>query len=247
VTKKESGSSTVLGCRYHGWSYDTRGKLIKAPEFDSVAGFNKELNGLWELKTQVQEGLLFVNLHVGDGEVDLELGNTLIELKKWKICDMKWVHESKLEGEFNWKLAGEFFGSFDWMDFADEFEAESTFKLSRKIEFSNVKWFISFMFVVRQDTLSPSLTSCVHRLPSGSLLTLKFLPLSPIRTSIEFNLYRTTSRYSRSTQLELDTIKEKVQMMVEQTESQQRNLVEGTGEISNRESLMGKCQTEWLN
>jgi phenylpropionate dioxygenase-like ring-hydroxylating dioxygenase large terminal subunit len=29
ITKKPAGSSLVLGCRYHGWSYDTKGNLVK--------------------------------------------------------------------------------------------------------------------------------------------------------------------------------------------------------------------------
>ena len=32
VVEKSQGSSTVLRCRYHGCSYDTKGKLIKAPK-----------------------------------------------------------------------------------------------------------------------------------------------------------------------------------------------------------------------
>jgi hypothetical protein len=29
VTKKECGRSVVLGCRYHGWAYDTRGRRMQ--------------------------------------------------------------------------------------------------------------------------------------------------------------------------------------------------------------------------
>ncbi|PSS14887.1 hypothetical protein M430DRAFT_73793, partial [Amorphotheca resinae ATCC 22711] len=66
VTKKECGSSIVLGCRYHGWSYDTRGKLLKAPEFENVKGFEKDLNGLWEVKTEIRESMVFINFDVGN-------------------------------------------------------------------------------------------------------------------------------------------------------------------------------------
>ncbi|KAH8647446.1 Rieske [2Fe-2S] iron-sulfur domain-containing protein, partial [Tricladium varicosporioides] len=62
VTKKESGCSIVLGCRYHGWSYDTTGKLIKAPEFENVPDFDKSVNGLWEVETEVKSGMIFINL-----------------------------------------------------------------------------------------------------------------------------------------------------------------------------------------
>ena len=109
VTKKESGSSTVLGCRYHGWSYDTKGKLIKAPEFENVAGFDKAMNGLWELKTEVRNSMVFVNFEAGSREAEFELGESERLFKRWRISDMKWAHEWKAEGAFNWKHAG---GSF---------------------------------------------------------------------------------------------------------------------------------------
>jgi phenylpropionate dioxygenase-like ring-hydroxylating dioxygenase large terminal subunit len=107
VTKKESGSSTVLGCRYHGWSYDTKGKLIKAPEFENVAGFDKAMNGLWELKMEVREGMVFVNFDVGNGNRGFEMRGLEDNISSWKVGDMKWVHEWKVEGAFNWKLAGQ--------------------------------------------------------------------------------------------------------------------------------------------
>lgn len=107
VTKKESGSSTVLGCRYHGWSYDTKGQLIKAPEFENVAGFEKAMNGLWGLKTEVRNGMIFVNFEVGNDQVTLGLEESEALMKRWKIGEMKWTHEWKLEGAFNWKLAGQ--------------------------------------------------------------------------------------------------------------------------------------------
>ena len=107
VTKKESGSSTVLGCRYHGWSYDTKGNLIKAPEFENVAGFEKTLNGLWELNTDVRNGMVFVNFEVGKERVEMEFAELEALMKRWEIGKMKWAYEWKIEGPFNWKLAGQ--------------------------------------------------------------------------------------------------------------------------------------------
>lgn len=51
ITKKPSGSSLILGCRYHGWSYDTKGNLVKAPQFDGIDGFDKSDNGLFKIHT----------------------------------------------------------------------------------------------------------------------------------------------------------------------------------------------------
>jgi phenylpropionate dioxygenase-like ring-hydroxylating dioxygenase large terminal subunit len=106
VTKKEYGSSTVLGCRYHGWSYDTKGKLIKAPEFENVKGFEKAANGLWEVKTAVKEGLVFVNFDAGNEIHNIELTDSDRSMKRWKIQDMKPITDWSVEGAFNWKIGG---------------------------------------------------------------------------------------------------------------------------------------------
>ncbi|PVH70520.1 ISP domain-containing protein, partial [Cadophora sp. DSE1049] len=100
----ESGSSTVLGCRYHGWSYDTRGKLVKAPEFDKVPGFDKEKNGLWEIKTSIFQSMVFVNFDAATHVDALGLGDIEAQLKKWGLSKMKCLEDWKVEGAFNWKL-----------------------------------------------------------------------------------------------------------------------------------------------
>jgi phenylpropionate dioxygenase-like ring-hydroxylating dioxygenase large terminal subunit len=52
----------VLGCRYHGWSYNTKGQLTKAPEFDNVPGFKKEENSLYQIWVRTDpHGFVFVN------------------------------------------------------------------------------------------------------------------------------------------------------------------------------------------
>jgi phenylpropionate dioxygenase-like ring-hydroxylating dioxygenase large terminal subunit len=97
VTKKDCGSSTVLGCRYHGWSYDTKGRLIKAPEFDNVPGFDKGKNGLWEVKTEVREGMVFVNF---DARPSAEAS------RQWDTARMTYVADFRFEVAANWKSLG---------------------------------------------------------------------------------------------------------------------------------------------
>lgn len=106
VTKKECGRSTVLGCRYHGWSYDTKGKLIKAPEFDNVPGFDKDLNGLWEIALEVRQSLLFVNLDAAKKSQGLVLGDVESTLARWRVSEMRCISDWKFEAAFNWKLLG---------------------------------------------------------------------------------------------------------------------------------------------
>jgi phenylpropionate dioxygenase-like ring-hydroxylating dioxygenase large terminal subunit len=51
-----------MGCKYHGWSYDTTGKLIKAPQMEGVEGFSKDEYPMFSIHTHVTEhGHIFVN------------------------------------------------------------------------------------------------------------------------------------------------------------------------------------------
>ena len=47
------GKASRLRCRYHGWTYDLAGRLRGTPEFEGVADFCREDNGLAEVKVAV--------------------------------------------------------------------------------------------------------------------------------------------------------------------------------------------------
>ncbi len=46
VMNQPCGNATKLRCRYHGWTYDLAGRLRGVPEFDGVAEFRREDQGL---------------------------------------------------------------------------------------------------------------------------------------------------------------------------------------------------------
>ncbi|KAJ5375600.1 Aromatic-ring-hydroxylating dioxygenase alpha subunit [Penicillium concentricum] len=110
ITRRETGASTILGCRYHGWSYDTTGRLVKAPQFDDVPGFDKSQNSLFEVHTYAtDQGMIFVNLNSGEpAAFDSEMALTLSEFVPIAGLDAKstWVAGQTLSGDFNWKLGG---------------------------------------------------------------------------------------------------------------------------------------------
>ena len=106
VAVKASGSSTILGCKYHGWCYDTKGQLVKAPQFDGLEGFDKDANGLYEIETKLDEhGFLYINLSGSDE------GNAIPSPTKsgrpGRIDqNSQFLHSCEFKGRFNWKLAG---------------------------------------------------------------------------------------------------------------------------------------------
>ncbi|KAJ5205388.1 Aromatic-ring-hydroxylating dioxygenase alpha subunit [Penicillium cf. griseofulvum] len=112
ITKKETGASTILGCRYHGWSYNTTGRLVKAPHFDDVPGFDKSQNSLFEVHTHTtDQGLIFVNLDSGEPTAfDSELASTLRGFAHIAGLEAKstWVTGQTLSGDFNWKIGARY-------------------------------------------------------------------------------------------------------------------------------------------
>lgn len=107
VIRKEKGSSIVVGCKYHGWSYNTDGKLTKAPHFDNVEGFKKEENSLFPIKTHVtSQGLVFVNF-CNDPEQLIEFDEWYkglsSELDEFDFTDYEYHMSYELDGQFNWK------------------------------------------------------------------------------------------------------------------------------------------------
>lgn len=110
ITKKESGSSLVLGCKYHGWSYNTRGALIKAPHFENVPGFDKSQNGLFEIHTAMsKDGLIFINMDANPtvSQPDLKSAGAFTARQRLGI-NSTWISGSTFEGNFNWKAAGRY-------------------------------------------------------------------------------------------------------------------------------------------
>jgi nitrite reductase/ring-hydroxylating ferredoxin subunit len=62
VTQKSSGCSTVLACRFHGWSYLANGELHTARAYNQLPDFDPKQHGLFKIHTHVTpQGFIFVN------------------------------------------------------------------------------------------------------------------------------------------------------------------------------------------
>ncbi len=62
VLNEPQGRTDRLRCRYHGWTYDLSGRLRGVPEFDGVADFRREENGLVPIAVDVWGPLVWVHL-----------------------------------------------------------------------------------------------------------------------------------------------------------------------------------------
>jgi len=65
VVNQQAGEATRFRCRYHGWTYDLTGALRGTPEFDGVADFCREEQGLPPLAVAAWGPSIWV--HLGPG------------------------------------------------------------------------------------------------------------------------------------------------------------------------------------
>jgi hypothetical protein len=105
VVRKESGSSIILGCKYHGWSYNAQGSLTKAPQFDNVEGFDKTQNGLFSIATRVVKGMVFVNFDPTKASDSPPFESSPMNQSICRaLTELKCTHHWEFEGHFNWKV-----------------------------------------------------------------------------------------------------------------------------------------------
>ncbi|CDM37391.1 hypothetical protein DTO013E5_7502 [Penicillium roqueforti] len=184
ITRKETGASTVLGCRYHGWSYDTTGRLVKAPQFDDVPGFDKSQNSLFEVHTHTtDQGLIFVNLNSGEPAVFDGVASALSGLAGLR-GKSTWVSGLTLSGDFNWKAGTR-------SRHLDTYTSELHQRMSEVSRPSPA------MKLFRAMTGKSSLEKCslfpitlIYSFQDAGLcLALSFFPASESKTNIRYDLF----------------------------------------------------------
>ncbi|HMF13683.1 MAG TPA: SRPBCC family protein [Gemmataceae bacterium] len=120
VMTEAEGCATRLRCPYHGWTYDLCGRLRGTPEFEGVADFRREDNGLVPLAVEAWGPLVFVRatslspptpLSRGGGEA----GKTAVQLESFLaplpertaslgIEKLRFVERREYELACNWKV-----------------------------------------------------------------------------------------------------------------------------------------------
>ncbi|KAI5116936.1 hypothetical protein M0805_001494 [Coniferiporia weirii] len=106
VVTKPTGSTLVVGCKYHGWSYNAKGDLVKAPKFDTVPGFEKSANSLFKVHTHVTpQGFIFLNFDASPTPVSFEehFGQLPNEWKNFNKDNYTYAYSWQVEGDYNWK------------------------------------------------------------------------------------------------------------------------------------------------
>jgi phenylpropionate dioxygenase-like ring-hydroxylating dioxygenase large terminal subunit len=101
------GNARVLVCPYHGWSYDTSGRLIAAPEMQATQGFDRDCFGLKRIRLETWEGFVFISFNPHVESLMEYLGNLPSTLASYRFGDMKQTGRVEYELECNWKIYAE--------------------------------------------------------------------------------------------------------------------------------------------
>ena len=102
-----TGSTRVIVCPYHAWTYELTGGLRAGPNINVVEGFDKSKICLTEVRTEIFLGFVFVNLDNDAKQMDDWFPNVRAELTQWvphfeTLKPLEWV---EVPENCNWKVS----------------------------------------------------------------------------------------------------------------------------------------------
>jgi carnitine monooxygenase subunit len=100
------GNARKLVCPFHAWSYDTDGRLTKAPNAENVPAFDYSEFSLSEIRVETLGPLVFVNLDDQAPSLDSVAGGLLAEWRRAipHFDELKFVRHEVFPVRANWKF-----------------------------------------------------------------------------------------------------------------------------------------------
>jgi carnitine monooxygenase subunit len=114
VVREPCGKASRFTCRFHGWTYDTAGKIIGLPEEEHFSGELAGNKRLAECPAEERHGLVFVVPTAGASlDLDAHLAGLDADLAAIGLETAEVVHADLLEVTGNWKYGADtFFESY---------------------------------------------------------------------------------------------------------------------------------------
>ena len=104
VVTQSEGTTSVLRCPYHGWTYALDGQLKGTPDFAGVCDFDRSANGLVPIQTAVWEGWVFVCLEP-DVSSETFPGSALSNrIRPLGLEKLRWAERRHYALDCNWKV-----------------------------------------------------------------------------------------------------------------------------------------------
>lgn len=100
-----SGNKKAIACRYHGWRFDLDGDLKLAPCAEDFPQGNPcgKLK-LSEIPCEVWSGFIWYSLDENALPLAEHLGPIKHQVESYQMDNMKRIHWTTVEGDFNWKI-----------------------------------------------------------------------------------------------------------------------------------------------
>jgi glycine betaine catabolism A len=102
-----SGSTDVLQCKYHSWTYDLGGKLVGAPYMEGIADFSPSNYGLLSVRLDTWQGFIFVNFDPNAPPLRESLGDLYTKLDRFRFGEFKRCARLTYDVKSNWKIIQE--------------------------------------------------------------------------------------------------------------------------------------------
>lgn len=101
------GTCQSIICPYHSWTYGLNGALMAAPAMERSAGFERERNGLIQVRLESWGGFAFVNPTADAPSLIEALGDLPEVLAPYRFEEMECVRRVDFDVACNWKLLAE--------------------------------------------------------------------------------------------------------------------------------------------
>lgn len=111
VEHQRRGRKLRFSCRFHAWTYDSRGALVGIPQADQFGPVNRHCRGLIELPAAERYGFILVHPDpAGTIDTDAVFQGLDDDFAHWGWQDYQFGTEQTLDMRLNWKLATDTFG-----------------------------------------------------------------------------------------------------------------------------------------
>ena len=106
------GNCRVFTCKYHAWRYELNGDLTFVQQEEEFFNLDKSQYGLKEVRCEVWQGFIFVNLDPAAAPLNDYLGEYGTSLAGYPFHEMTEVFSYRAEIGANWKLFIDAFAEF---------------------------------------------------------------------------------------------------------------------------------------
>ncbi len=100
----KKGTTTVLQCQYHGWTYLTDGSLRGVPDWNLVELFDEKDFGLEKVTIAEWDGLIFAHINSPKQELKSVLAKIDERIAPVQLSKLQFYREDVYEVNCNWKV-----------------------------------------------------------------------------------------------------------------------------------------------